>query len=831
MEMKMTRRSLAVWLVIVSSILSFSVVTLAASSGKTIPFDEVNHRLETVLQELSRTAQARPLALSQLAQDRGITLVGGDSITVIIEPVSGRVSSIDKAAVAALGGVVEATSKSLMRVRVPISQLEAPLVVTSQGVTLTGASDFHDAGFYGQGVKVAIIDLGFIDLTAAQAAGELDNVLYTHDYTGGGLETYTEHGTGVAEIVADMAPQASLYLLMIGDSVDLQNATDYCITNGIDIINHSVGWYNTNYYDGTGTVAGIANNARDNGILWVNAAGNEASDGHWQGDFVDTDSDGYHEFGSGDDYLDEDGRDEGSRIYATSGDTVVIYMSWDDWAAWDQDYDLHLYDSGGTPVASSIRWQNGQSPPTEAIFYDVTSTGYYEIVIQAYDAPQKPEIEFFAYRDSGADTGLEHHIPESSIITPANSAKVLTAGAIYRVNWTTGPQESFSSQGPSNASKYAVSITKPDICGPDGVSNYTYGSFLGTSAASPHVAGAAALLLSENPSRTANDLQSLLESSAIDMGAAGKDNLYGSGRLNLAPGGGTAAVFRVDKTGNVYADGAYYGTGFYTGSADVAEWVPVSEPVEPRDVLELDPENPGHYRKSRGPCSTLVAGAAALLLSENPTRTADQLQAKLEGDAIDMGAGGKDNLYGSGRLNLEITPTNGTAAVFRVDKAGNVYADGAYYGTGFYTGSADVAEWVPVSEPVEPGDVLELDPENPGHYRKSRGPCSTLVAGVVSTKPGFVLGTNPSTLDLGPSTVDYGPWTVDSALLALIGIVPMKVTDEGGPIEPGDLLTTSSSPGYGMKWNQEDGTACGLVGKALEPLDSGTGVIQVLLMR
>jgi len=167
-----------------------------------------------------------------------------------------------------------------------------------------------------------------------------------------------------------------------------------------------------------------------------------------------------------------------------------------------------------------------------------------------------------------------------------------------------------------------------------------------------------------------------------------------------------------------------------------------------------------------------------------------------------------------------------TPAVFRVEAlSGDVHADGAYYGASFNSGSADVAEWVPVSEPVEPGDVLELDPDNPGHYRKSRGPCSTLVAGVVSTQPGFVLGTNPSTLD-------SGLWTDDSALLALIGIVPVKVTGEAGPIKPGDLLVCSSVSGYAMKWHPcENGEVCGLIGKALEPFNNGTGVIQVLLMR
>jgi hypothetical protein len=60
-----------------------------------------------------------------------------------------------------------------------------PLVVTSEGVALTGADNFHTAGYYGQGTKVAIIDLGFDGLAAAQAAGELQNVVHTWNYIGG----------------------------------------------------------------------------------------------------------------------------------------------------------------------------------------------------------------------------------------------------------------------------------------------------------------------------------------------------------------------------------------------------------------------------------------------------------------------------------------------------------------------------------------------------------------------------------------------------------------------------------------------------------------------
>jgi hypothetical protein len=170
-------------------------------SRKSIPADQVNPRLETVLQELARKEQAQPLAVQAFAKDKNISL-SGDLVTVIVEPLSGHVSSISQAAVISLGGQIEAASDSLMRVRVPISKLEAlanqvsgiafirlpyqprPLVVTSQGVALTGASDFHDAGFYGQGVKVAIIDLGFDGLAAAQATDELQNVIYTWNYIG-----------------------------------------------------------------------------------------------------------------------------------------------------------------------------------------------------------------------------------------------------------------------------------------------------------------------------------------------------------------------------------------------------------------------------------------------------------------------------------------------------------------------------------------------------------------------------------------------------------------------------------------------------------------------
>ena len=145
-----------------------------------------------------------------------------------------------------------------------------------------------------------------------------------------------------------------------------------------------------------------------------------------------------------------------------------------------------------------------------------------------------------------------------------------------------------------------------------------------------------------------------------------------------------------------------------------------------------------------------------------------------------------------------------------------MWASGSVTGLCYATGFADIAEWVRVTEPVQPGDVLELDPSQPGSYRKARGAPSTLVAGVVSTQPGIALGTST----IGPQ----------QALLALSGIVPVKVTNEGGPILPGDLLVSSSSPGCAMRWDDAQSPSCSFIGKALGGFDGEYGTVLILLM-
>ena len=153
---------------------------------------------------------------------------------------------------------------------------------------------------------------------------------------------------------------------------------------------------------------------------------------------------------------------------------------------------------------------------------------------------------------------------------------------------------------------------------------------------------------------------------------------------------------------------------------------------------------------------------------------------------------------------------------FRVERStGDVFAQGS-----FIPGGADIAERINVSERVEPGDVVELDPTKPGHYRKARGGAN-LVAGVITTEPGFVLGNSNQLLESEKA---------ERPLLALMGKVPVKVTTENGPIRPGDLLTVSSKPGYAMRCAESKAQERAIIGKALEGLEKGEGLILVLVM-
>ena len=126
-------------------------------------------------------------------------------------------------------------------------------------------------------MKVAIIDGGFAGYRQRQAEGDLPSNLITADYCGGKFEAGESHGTAVAEIVHEMAPSAQLYLVCIDTIASLGQAKDYAKAQGVQIIDSSGAFVAYGRGDGSGgpsTPDGIIADARQSGILSVNAAGN-----------------------------------------------------------------------------------------------------------------------------------------------------------------------------------------------------------------------------------------------------------------------------------------------------------------------------------------------------------------------------------------------------------------------------------------------------------------------------------------------------------------------------------------------------------------------------
>ena len=175
-------------------------------------------------------------------------------------------------------------------------------------------------------------------------------------------------------------------------------------------------------------------------------------------------------------------------------------------------------------------------------------------------------------------------------------------------------------------------------------------------------------------------------------------------------------------------------------------------------------------------------------------------------------------------LSVDCSGGSGDLALFST--SGAIKARIGYNGTGYFDGGtqnsgADLAEAFAVEGAVgdyEPGDVLLISTITDRMVVKSGTAYSTLVAGVYATKPGVLLTEA----------------VADSALsgrvpMGVVGVIPTKVCNEGGVIRRGDILVTSSRPGYAMKADPDKLKAGQAIGKALQEFSGDTGIIKVLV--
>ena len=498
------------------------------------------------------------------------------------------ISQALRAQVLALGGTVDGQGLGVLQAWVPLSALETlaalPEVrtirpadhlrpnlgsVTTEGDTILGTATVRQQfGVTGQGARIGVISGGIQGLEASIASGNLPPTTFhcqaatlvitlrssdclTGEIliatTGGvtatpfpaGTDLATDpEGTAMLEIIHDLAPGAELWFASADTSVDVQAATSFLAAN-VDVVLSDLGALDF-FPNGQSTLA--------QGLVQLLAVGSNRARGYMQsaGNYalqhyadVFRNSGTYDPFGFEGTFhvflanTDTTGPPTSSvwnQVTVPPSSSVDIFLTWNDPAgASTNDYDLILSDCNGTLFDWSNSLQDGSQEPVEVVSYTNPSrrssrTVCYAILNYQNAAQPRTLNILIGTVDS---IGHAFNTPAKSLAVPADTpGDFIAVGAVP----ASSPNqiEDYSSLGPTFDGR-----SKPDLVATDGVSVSGAGGFdspfFGTSAAVPHVAGLAALLLQLNPTLTRAQLKTVLMQSAVPLGDG---NVFGAGRID-----------------------------------------------------------------------------------------------------------------------------------------------------------------------------------------------------------------------------------------------------------------------------------------------------------
>lgn len=412
----------------------------------------------------------------------------------------------------------------------------------TEGLQAMNAQAWHSATFRGDGLKIGIIDsFGGVESLFGTELPPASRV-FMKDFSGIGFgANYREsHGVACAEIIYDIAPGATLYLAQGNTISAVRAAIDWFASQGVKVVSMSLGalgWGGPG--DGSGPIAAKIDAFVSSGGLWFNSAGNSRLR-HWQGRWKGASEPSILDFGGGQPfnvltYSDGSPREvDKGQLVSFSSATLI----WNQWSSPQTDLNLALVVCNSSLACSvgleSKSVQSGQSSqsPLEQIEGDFVAPqdGILMLVVSKKSGPTDIDLEIVTNSNYPGKT-----VFDGSLLNPSDAAGAIAVAALDAASPYS--LETYSSRGPTNGPGGSITngVTKPDISGYANVSTAAYGvrEFNGTSAATPHAAGAAALVWSANPSWTNSEVRSFLESRAIELGSNGKDIDYGVGRLYL----------------------------------------------------------------------------------------------------------------------------------------------------------------------------------------------------------------------------------------------------------------------------------------------------------
>ena len=405
--------------------------------------------------------------------------------------------------------------------------------ISSSGATagqVQVALDESGLSVNGAGIKVGVLSDSFNDLRGA-AADEADGALppaadiqVLKDLASGG----TDEGRAMMQIIHDIAPGADLAFYTAYDSEqDFANGILALAAAGCKVIVDDVAYFDEPFFQ-NGVVAQAIQTVEAEGVVYITAAGNDASNGY-QAAWTPTSGVFDGEFLSNAESF------AGSLVQtvtigANSSDDVPLILEWNQaYGAATSDLEILVF-SGGRLLGSATNVTEGESS-NPVVEVDLQGGATYQIAIVDLSGPNPGLIKEIAEGD-----GLPVTISGANIGTVFGHAMTPGAITVGAVNTADTPafgvspptSESFSSSGAGTELLFAnngTPLSSPDMLSPvvvSGVDNiHTTVSdltdFYGTSAAAASLAGVAALILSANPNLTPAQVEQILEETALPM--------------------------------------------------------------------------------------------------------------------------------------------------------------------------------------------------------------------------------------------------------------------------------------------------------------------------
>ena len=444
--------------------------------------------------------------------------------------------------------------ESVKRIETPDYGFTNAGAVTTEGDSILRANQVREElGFTGSGIKVGVISDGVVSRASAQASGDLPASIQINPDLPGGDEHFTgDEGTAMLEIIHDIAPGASLAFSAgrgsVPTSLEMVETIDWLADDafggtGADIIVDDLSFGLQPFFE-DGLVALKVKEVVTGGAVYLSSAGNSAnsdgnrSRGHYEGEF-DDDGNGFHDFGGGD-----------ISMRVSLWERGFVVLQWNDqFGSSGNDYNLYGCVQGVTPsqtsldsrecmVSSSV--QDGDDDPIEWLVSPFSAGFEVDLYIEKSSGSTR-RLEIYLFNA----TVLEYNVAEGSIYGHAAVSGALAVGAINAVDSGHDTIAPYSSQGASEI-YYPVQETrmKPDLVAIDGVSITGAGGFpspfYGTSAAAPHAAAVAALVLEAirdddstiTKAAAAQQVFNTLRGTSVDLGDSGTDNVFGAGRVD-----------------------------------------------------------------------------------------------------------------------------------------------------------------------------------------------------------------------------------------------------------------------------------------------------------